>query len=138
MEESMERLTRRTQLSDILISKYTDRTFIGEVSHNSFRLISSSIGKGTLSVMTGEVNSNFGFVRVEVHKVFKYLFGVMLIAPLLVFLSSLPENGFSFLYLLITVGQVLMVRFIFLGFFFNFFSKESLNKLRDILDFEWV
>lgn len=140
LEESMERLTRRTEIAYTLTSRYTDRSFIGEVNHKDFRLISSSIGKGAFCVMTGQLNSDHGVVRVEVHQVFRYLFGLMLIAPLLAFLylSFLPENGFSFLYLLVAVGQILMIRFIFLGILFNLFSKESLNKLRDTLDFEWV
>lgn len=138
--ESMERLIRRTAKSNTLTSRQTDRSFIGDVTENKFKLISSSIGKGVFCVMKGEVHSEFGIVRVEIHKAFQYLLVIMAVAPFVAFLvfASLPENEFSFLHFLVAIGQTLIIRFVFIGFFFNLLSKESLNRLRDTLDFDWI
>ena len=138
--ESLERLSRRTEKSDVLYSRITDRSFIGEVNSNSFRLISSSIGKGAFCVLSGEINQGIGSVRIEIHKVFRYLFGIMLLAPIIGFIALIyfPDNQSPFFNLLICIGQILMIRIVFLGFIFNLLAKESLNRLRDTLDFEWI
>ena len=39
--------------------------------------------------------------------------------------------------ILVGIGQILMIRFFFIGMFFSRMSKQSLNKLRDVLDIEF-
>ncbi len=54
-EETLERLKRRTKQVDTLVSSYTDKSFIGKIEKNKFELISSSIGRGALTVMSGTI-----------------------------------------------------------------------------------
>jgi hypothetical protein len=68
--ETISRLERRTKNSQRLTSQYTDKSFIGNVDGNKFKIISSSIGKGAFCVMKGEINSKNGHVKVEIHYFF--------------------------------------------------------------------
>lgn len=43
--ETLERLNRRTEESESLISKVTEKSFIGKVKNNNFRIISSNTEK---------------------------------------------------------------------------------------------
>jgi hypothetical protein len=44
---------------------------------------------------------------------------------------------FTSILILVTIGQILVVRYIFIGLAFKFLSRVSLNRLRDVLDLEW-
>ena len=50
-QDSLERLKRRTKKSDRLTSQFTDKSFIGTIENNTFRIISSTIGKGAFCVL---------------------------------------------------------------------------------------
>lgn len=47
--ESLERLKRRTLISESLSSKITDKSFIGIIGDNNFSIISSEIGRGAFA-----------------------------------------------------------------------------------------
>ncbi len=61
--EALDRLYRRTEKSENLISDYTDSTFRGKINGTHFNLISSNIGRGAFCVMTGEIEAGNGKVR---------------------------------------------------------------------------
>jgi hypothetical protein len=42
-----------------------------------------------------------------------------------------------FILILVGIGQILMIRFFFVGMFFSRMSKQSLSRLRDVLDIEF-
>jgi len=138
--ETLNRLNRRTEKSENLTSQYTDKSFRGMINGNEFKIISSVIGKGAFCVMTGEINSDNGNVKVEIHKVFRILLSIFLCFPVVGFISLLitEDKGFSPIMILVMIAQILMIRYVFIGFAFNILSKKSLNKLRDVLDFEWI
>ena len=77
-EKTLERLNRRTEKSRNLTSAYTDKAFRGIIDGNSFKIISSSIGKGALCVLTGTINTESGNLTVTVHKAFKVLFSILI------------------------------------------------------------
>ena len=137
--ETLNRLKRRTEKSNILSSKYTDKSFRGMINGNEFKLITSVIGKGAFCVMTGEINSDSGNVKVEIHKVFRILLSIILGLPAvgisIAILTSSEE--FSPILILVIILQLLMIRYVFIGLAFKFVSKDSLNRLRDVLDIEW-
>lgn len=137
--ETLDRLKRRTERSENLTSQHTDKSFRGIINGNQFKLISSTIGKGAFCVMTGEINSNKGHVKVEIHKVFKVLLSIFLCFPIIAisiaFITGSEE--FSPFLILIVIGQVLIIRYGFIGIAFKTLSKASLNRLRDVVDFEW-
>ncbi len=138
--ETLNRLNRRTEKSENLTSQYTDKSFRGIIKGNEFKIISSSIGKGAFCVMTGEIESEKGNVKVEIHKVFRILLSVFLCFPIigLIALTLTKAQEFSPIMILVMIGQILIIRFVFIGFAFKFLSKESLNRLRDVIDLEWI
>jgi len=138
--ETLNRLERRTEKSEELKSKFTDKSFIGKINGNDFKIISSAYGKGALSVMSGKIDSEKGHVDVKIHKIFKIIFSFFIIIPLIGFIVMIlsKTEEFSPIMILVLIGQILIVRYIFIGYAFKRFSKESLNRLRDVLDIEWI
>ncbi|WP_175636290.1 hypothetical protein [Pedobacter ghigonis] len=138
--ETLNRLDRRTEKSENLISKYTEKSFRGTLNGNHFKLVSSAIGKGSFCVMTGAIEIDKGYVEVEINKIFRVLLSILLVFPIVGFIVIMISdlNKFSLAMVLITVVQILILRFVLIGIAFNFLSKESLNRLRDVLDLEWI
>ena len=138
--ETLNRLNRRTEKSKNLTSQYTDKSFRGMIDGNEFKIISSVIGKGAFCVMTGKINSDNGNVKVEIHKVFRILLSIILCFPVIGIVALLLSDAkeFSPILILVLIGQVLMIRYVFIGLAFKLLSKASLYRLRDVLDFEWT
>ena len=90
--------------------------------------------------MTGSINSVDGNVKVEIHKVFKVLLSIILLFPLIgitaMALSKMDDFPFSII--LVALGQFLLIRFIFIGLAFRLLSRESLSRLMDVLDVDWI
>jgi hypothetical protein len=139
-EETLDRLKRRTEKSNYLTSQWTDKTFRGKITGNEFRIISSTIGKGAFCVLSGRIDSENGIVNVEINKAFKILFGIIYLIPIfgIIMIIKLGGEKFEPLMILSIIGQMLMIRFIGIWFFFSRFSKQSLNQFRDVLDIEWI
>lgn len=138
--KTLERLKRRTERSENLTSQFTDKSFRGLINENEFKLISSAIGKGAFCVMSGQVNSVDGSVKVEIHKVFRILLTIILLFPLvgIILMTTIDKEEFSPIMILVAIGQILMIRYFFIGLAFRFLSRESLNRLQDVLDIEWI
>lgn len=139
--ETLDRLNRRTERSNHLTSQVTDKPFRGLINGNEFKLISSAIGKGAFCVLSGKINSAEGSVKVEIHKVFRVLLTIILLLPLvgIILMTIIGTDEFSPIrMILFAIGQMVMIRYIFIEFAFRFLSRESLNKLRDVLDLEWI
>jgi len=138
--ETLNRLNRRTEKSENLTSQYTNKSFRGIINGNKFKIISSAIGKGTFCVMTGAIESDKGKVKVEIHKVFRILLSVFLCFPIIGMIALILTKAqeFSPILILVMIGQILIIRYAFIGLAFKFLSRESLNRLRDVLDLEWI
>lgn len=138
--ETLERLKRRTELSESLISKLTDKSFIGKVTNNSFKVISADIGKGAFCTLEGIIKEERGQVFVEINKPFKILFSILMFSPFIALFIQLfsNPNEFNLIIILVCLGQVLVIRFFFIGLFYKFLSKKSINKLTDVIDTEWI
>jgi hypothetical protein len=138
--ETLERLKRRTELSESLTSQITDKSFRGIIKDNTFRVISSEIGKGAFCVLTGEINKQNGQVNVEINKAFKILLSVLLCFPFIGLIAQIFSNKEEFLiiFILVAILQLLMIRYVFIELGFRRLSKISLNRLRDVLDMEWI
>jgi len=137
--ETLDRLQRRTEVSESLTSQYTDKTFRGWVKGNKFRLISSAIGKGAFCVMTGEVNDQKGYVNVSIHKAFKVLLSILLCFPVVGILIAILTGAETFhpVFIVVVIGQVIFLRYVIIEIAFRVLSKQSLQRLRDVLDVEW-
>ncbi|WP_396596912.1 hypothetical protein [Dokdonia sp. R86516] len=138
--ETLNRLNRRTEKSENLTSQHTDKSFRGMINGNEFKVISSVIGKGAFCVMTGKINSESGNVKVEIHKVFKILLSIFLCFPIIGITVAIltGTEEFSPIFILVVIGQILIIRYAFIGIAFKYLSNSSLNRLRDVLDFEWI
>ncbi|MFW5983557.1 MAG: hypothetical protein ACOCQ4_03585 [bacterium] len=138
-DETLDRLKRRTEHSENLTSQYTDKSFRGKIDGTNFKIISSTIGKGAFCVMTGEISTDQGKVKAEIHKVFRILLSIILVFPIIGLLIMIfsGTDDFSPIMILVTIGQILIIRYAFIGLAFRFLSKASLNRLRDVLDIEW-
>ena len=138
--ETLDRLKRRTEISEKLISQKTDKSFIGIIKENTFRIISSEIGNGAFCVLTGEINNQNGQVDIEINKVFRMLLSVFLCFPFVGLIMQILSEKLEFLaiFILVLIGQLLIIRFLFIEFAFKRFSKSSLNKLSDVLDIEHI
>lgn len=136
--ETLERLKRRTELSENLTSQITNKSFRGIINGNQFKVISSALGSGAFCTMTGEINSDKGFVKIEIHKAFKVLLSILLLLPLIGISAAIltGKEQFSPVFILVVIGQTLFIRYVFVGIAFRFISNASLNRLRDVLDFE--
>lgn len=107
-DEALERLRRGTEKSENLTSQFTDKSFRGKIDGTSFKIISSTIGRGAFCVMTGEISSDQGIVKVEINKIFRILLSIILLFPiigLLIMIISGTE-GFSPILILAPIGQV--------------------------------
>ncbi|WGD35286.1 hypothetical protein [Olleya sp. YS] len=138
--ETLNRLNRRTEKSENLTSSQTDKSFRGIINGNEFKIISSAIGKGAFCVMTGTIESDKGNVKVEIHKVFRILLSVILCFPIIAIIIAIltGKEEPNPIFILVAIGQILIIRYGFIGLAFKFLSKESLNRLRDVIDFEWI
>lgn len=138
--ESLERLKRRTQISESLSSKITDKSFLGIITNNSFRIISSEIGKGTFCVLNGEISNKNGTVKIEINKAFQILLSIILCLPIAGLIAQLLSQEPNLAVVLIAAAtvQILMIRFIFIELAFRRLSKRSLSRLSDVLDIESI
>ena len=138
--DTLNRFKRRTEKSENLTSQYTDRSFRGVINENKFKVISSAIGKGAFCVMTGAIESDMGNVQVEIHKAFRIILSLFLLFPIIGIIATTANGAeeFSPVSILVVIGQILLIRYVLIELAFRFFSKESLNRLRDVLDFEWI
>lgn len=89
--------------------------------------------------MTGKINSENVIVKVETYKVFEILLSIFLCFPVVGMIVLILRNSQEFLPILILVmiGQILIIRYVFIGLAFRFLSEDFLNRLPDVLDFEW-
>jgi quinol-cytochrome oxidoreductase complex cytochrome b subunit len=137
-EETIERLKRRTEFSEKMTSNFTDKSFRGILNGDEFKIISSEIGKGALCVMTGKIDNDNSYVNVEMNKAFRILFSIMFVMPIIALtIETVKKPNDILIFILVGIGQILMIRFFFIGIFFSRMSKQSLNRLRDVLDIEF-
>ncbi|KFF19117.1 hypothetical protein [Flavobacterium hydatis] len=133
---TLDRLKRRTELSESLYSKITDKSFLGIIKDNTFRIISSEIGKGAFCVLTGEIKNQNGLLNVEINKGFRILLSIIWCFPIIALIvqALFVKEEFSVLFILVAILQIAIIRYMFIELAFRKFSKSSLNKLSDVLD----
>lgn len=138
-EETLERLKRRTEHSESMSSNVTEKSFRGIVRDDEFKVISSEIGVGALWVINGKLENTTGYIKLEINKVFKVFLIAFLLLPILGLIIQLINNPKDFLIIiLVSILQLAMIRFFFIGFFTNKVSKHSINRIRDVLDIDFI
>ena len=140
--DSIERLGRKTEHSDKLVSKMTDKSFIGKVENNKFKIITSEVGRGAVWVMDGSISNGRCEVNMAVNRPFGILITVSYCFPIIAFIYQRlfgDSDEFGFIYsLLIVIAQFLIVRYIVLDFAFKKLARTSIYKLRDVVNFEMI
>ena len=128
---TLDQLRRNTKLTENLVSDYTGKEFIGQVSDYGFKIISSEIGRGAVCVFIGELQDALGTLNIRIHNAFKILFSILMLLPIVGFVTAIVINGFvnSILIILPAVFGVLFVRFVFMELSFRFIARTGLNKL---------
>lgn len=139
-KESIERLKRRTEPSESFSSQRTEKSFLGKIDGNSFKIISSEIGRGAFCVMSGKIENNASFVNVEINKAFRVLLIIILCLPIIGLGLSLILGNIEDILIIpfIAIFQIIIIRFIAIELAFKFLSKKSLNRLSDVLDIDWI
>ena len=89
--------------------------------------------------MTGKIDNDNSYVNVEINKAFRILFSIMFVMPIIALtIQTVKKPNDILIFILVGIGQILMIRFFFTGMFFSRMSKQSLNRLRDVLDIEFI
>jgi len=133
---SLSELKLNTKLSKTLFSEWTNKAFIGQISENGFKLISSEIGFGAFCVLTGKLNDNDGKLEIRIHKVFRVLLSIILLLPIIGFGLSVYRIGISksigLLFVIITA--IAIIRFVAIELTFRMISQIGLKKLIKIIE----
>lgn len=138
--ETIEKLKRKTENSENLVSKITDKSFVGKNNGNHFKIISSNIGKSSFCTLNGEINQKNGEVFIEINKPFKILLLTFMFFPIIALIIQIitKPTEFNPIFIIVCIGQILIIRFFFIEILYRKLSKQSINKLSDILDTEWI
>ncbi|WP_332453316.1 hypothetical protein [Chryseobacterium aquaticum] len=138
--ETLERLTRRIESSDKQKSRITGKSFIGNVYQNTFNLRPSNIDKSTICTLEGVLHETKGEVKVEINKTIKVFFYFFLCLPFVSFFLQLfsSQEKFNPVFILVFIGQLLVIRYLFIGLFFKMSSRIAVAKLLDVLDAEKI
>lgn len=120
-ENYIELLKLKTLESKNLLTVSKNREFIGRINETHFEIIGSEIGIGTFTVLKGDFLDNSVNVIAEINKPFKILILVMFVFGL----GGVSYNAFKIGFpqafgLLIPLAMLIgLLRFVFLGLFFN-------------------
>lgn len=135
-EKKIELLKSKTLLSNSLSTKLTNKEFIGRINGNNFEIIGSEIGIGALTVLRGNFSDDNLTVVAEVNKPFKVLVSVLFIFGICgisynAFKIGFPEALGMLVPLTMFIG---LLRFVFLGLFFNISSNLVFGKFFTLLN----
>jgi hypothetical protein len=128
-------LRRNTKLTDRLVSDYTNKGFIGQVNDCGFKIISSEIGWGAFCVFVGDFQDSSGEIEIQIHRVFKVLFSILMLMPLIGFGISIVAQGIeeSIAVIAPMALGILFIRFVFMEISFRVISKIGITKLTRII-----
>ncbi|RAR46869.1 hypothetical protein [Flavobacterium lacus] len=133
--KTLAELEQNTYLTNTLVSEWTKKMFIGQVSENGFRLISAKPRRGAFCVFNGKLELNSGSVEVSIHKSFQILLSIIYLFPIIGFLIALFTKEKEVIVSLIipTLMAIIVFRFIFTELAFRFISSEGLKRLSIIM-----
>jgi hypothetical protein len=133
--KTLSELKQNTYLTETLVSEWTKKMFIGQVSENGFRLISAKPGRGAFCVFNGKLELNSGSIEVSIHKSFQILLSIIYLFPIIGFLIAIFTKEKEVIVSLIipTLMAIIVFRFILTELAFRFISNEGLKKLSIIM-----
>ncbi len=134
-QSALAELRRNTEITNNLVSTWTDKAFRGQVGDKKFKVISSEVGRGAICVFNGVFEGNKGIIDVQVHNAFKVIFSILMFLPAIGFIIGVLSTGIknSLGLLIPVIMEFVFVRFIFIGLSFRFISNTGLSKLKGII-----
>lgn len=135
-EKTIELLKLKTLESDSLSTKLTNKEFIGRIKGNHFEIIGSEVGIGAFTVLRGNFSDDTVNVVVEINNPFKILISMMFILGIGGISYNVFKIGFPEAYgMLIPLAMLIgLLRFVFLGLFFNTSSNLTFGKFLSLLN----
>lgn len=133
--ETIAELEKNTLITESLTSQYTNKAFIGKISGNKFRVITSKPKSGVFCVLEGKLENKTGTIEITIHKTFQVLLILIFMFPIIGFIISLftQETRLSISLIIPTLMSVLIFRFVFLELAFRIISNNGLTKLCEII-----
>ena len=136
--DTFSKLKSSTEHSDKLITTLTSKPFIGQVTDNSFKIISSKIGIGAIAVFQFDSNKNKNEIYVTLNKAFKILFLFFVSFISIGVIIGIIQTGIpkGLILFIPFVFSVLMFRFVLIGVAFKVSTKlgeKALNKVIGVI-----
>jgi hypothetical protein len=133
--KALSELEKNTMITDSLTSEWTKKAFIGQVSENGFKIISSEPGRGAFCVLSGKLESKKGYVEIRINKAFRVMLSIVFLFPIVGFIVSFFIHETEVLISLIipTLMSVVVFRFILTEIAFRIISRNGLKKLTEII-----
>lgn len=134
-EKSISLLKSRTLLKNSLVSVKTDKTFIGSIDNNTFKLISSKIGTGAFCVLEGSITHEEVKIEIEIHLVFRILLSIFMMFPVIsipiILLTGNTDQSLANM-IVVSLLQLLFIR-VLIEIVFRYLSKQSIMLIKDVL-----
>ncbi|MRX41380.1 hypothetical protein GJU43_19005 [Flavobacterium sp. LC2016-23] len=133
--KALSELEKNTMITDSLTSEWTKKAFIGQVSENGFKIISSESGRGAFCVLSGKLESKKGSVEIRINKAFRVMLSIVFLFPIVGFIVSffIHETEVSISLIIPTLMSVVVFRFILTEIAFRIISRNGLKKLTEII-----
>ena len=129
--EAIRNLQKETLSDEQFIVNWNDKTFIGTINQNEFKLRLSKKLYGGFCILKGKLENESGILETQVSKLFKVIFGGIVLFCLSGILISIIQNKLEILIPL--VMTILIFRFVFIELGYRLVSKRGINKLAQIL-----
>ena len=136
--ESIAELRKETLSEDQFVSNWNSQTFIGRIDGPEFEVKLSKKLYGTFCILKGKIERSNGILEIRISKIFKVLFWVLFLFPIIGFFISVIQNGFynSVDFIIPTLLLLLVIRFVFIGLGFTIFSRKAIKKLSKTIGIE--
>ncbi|MCK8482256.1 hypothetical protein [Psychroserpens algicola] len=118
---------QKETLSDQQFIVEWNKLFIGEVNQNGFEIKLARKWPGSFCIIIGKLENKNGILEIHISKVYKLLFGILVLFVLSGLIISLIQSEFETALKIILF--IIILRFVFIELHFRINSKNSMNKL---------
>lgn len=138
---SIERLSRRTfETKNFYSLERKNRSFKGNIQSDCFQLMVLLFGVTTMCVIDGDLNDKCGQLKVFIHPAFQWLLRILIFLPFIAIsiLAIVDSVNFSVIMILVAIFQALFIRFVIIAILFRYVSSYSIQRLKEVLDFQII
>ena len=123
-------LQKETLSDEQFIVKW-NKLFIGKVNQNGFEIKLARKRFGSLCLIKGNLENKNGILEIQISKIYKLLFGILVLFVLPGLIISLIQNELETALKIILF--IIIFRFVFIELYFKMNSKNSMNKLTKVI-----